>query len=195
MRCVRKTASLCAAFAIPSRKMLGTGNGFGNSAHAMLHCGAKNVAPPQFVKITKVFIETQSRATGHSRPLGDIDGHDDFSTPPHQQNGVGARKISVSIRPSHHTKRDATNERDSLEVTLMATKTRKPAPSIPEPGPNDLATAKEACKFLRISSTKLWRMEKDGLIEVTRIGDHRRIAWSHLHDIAKNGTKPKAATA
>lgn len=69
----------------------------------------------------------------------------------------------------------------------MPVKMKNAATNTAEPGPHDLATAKEACAFLKISRTKLWRMMKKNppQIQTVKIGDHIRVPWSVLQKMSK----------
>lgn len=69
----------------------------------------------------------------------------------------------------------------------MPVKMKNAATNTADPGPHDLATAKEACAFLKISRTKLWRMMKKNppQIQTVKIGDHIRVPWSVLQKMSK----------
>lgn len=54
-------------------------------------------------------------------------------------------------------------------------------------GPDDLATIREACKFLRIGRTLFWKVRKNNQIPAVLIGERVLFRWSDLKAIAKNG--------
>lgn len=47
-----------------------------------------------------------------------------------------------------------------------------------------LATTAEAQKFLKLSRTTLWRLERIGQLRGVRIGRALRFPWSELHRLA-----------
>lgn len=75
----------------------------------------------------------------------------------------------------------------------MAVKTElrhKPRPA--KDGPV-LATLKEACEFLRVSRTTIWRMLKRGELTPIRVTAYStRVQWNQLRAISENRPLPES---
>jgi len=56
-------------------------------------------------------------------------------------------------------------------------------------GPQGLATPAQAQRFLALSRTTIWRLERQGVLQPVRIGRSLRFRWCDLRKIAAGGAK------